>query len=83
MIHELKTEIGEVECTVRLYNWEPYKPAYISGAPENCYEAEGGCGDWQLFIDGQHAKWLEDKLTKDDIESIDEKLFQMMEGESL
>ena len=79
MIHELNTEIDETECTVRLYNWTPYKPAYISGAPEHCYEAEGGYGDWELFIDGQRAEWLEKKLTERQWRDIEEKLFYMME----
>ena len=80
MIHELNTEVQEVECTVRLYNWTPYKPAYISGAPENCYPSEGGYGDWQIFVDGEHAKWLEEKLTDREIGRIEGQLFQMMEG---
>lgn len=80
MIHELQTEIGETECTIRLYNWEPYKPAYISGAPENCYPAEGGYGDWEVFVDGERAKWLEEQLTDKDIELVEEQLFSMMEG---
>lgn len=79
MIHELEAEVRETECTVRLYNWTPYKPAYISGAPENCYPAEGGYGDWELFIDGKRAKWLEDEMTDDDIGKLEERLFYMME----
>jgi hypothetical protein len=79
MIHELDIEIGEIECTVRLYNWTPYKPAYITGAPEKCYEAEGGYGDWALFVDGQRAEWLEQKLTERQAQDIEEKLFYMME----
>lgn len=79
-MHELHTEICEVECVVKLYNWEPYKPAYITGAPENCHEADGGYGDWQVFVDGEHAKWLEEKMSDKDIELVEEQLFSMMEG---
>jgi hypothetical protein len=79
MIAELQTEVAETECTVRLYNWTPYRPAYISGAPENCYPAEGGYGDWALFVNDQRAEWLEVQLTPQQIESIEAQLFNMME----
>jgi len=80
MIHILKTEIGDVPCVVRLLNWEPYKPAYISGAPENCYEASGGHGDWEVWVDDERAKWLEDDMSAKDIEKLEDQLFYMMEG---
>ena len=79
MIAEFQTEVAETECTVRLYNWTPYRPAYISGAPENCYPAEGGYCDWGLFVKGQRAEWLEVQLTPQQIDSIEAQLFNMME----
>jgi hypothetical protein len=63
--------------------WEPYRPAFISGPPDNCYPAEGGCGEWELLdLDGNPSAEL-DKLvrTYPQVErAIDQEVFDFMEG---
>lgn len=80
MIHELELEICERPCIVRLYNWEPYRPGYISGAPEHCYPAEGGYGDWEVFdLDGNRAEDVEREMSDRTRDWVEEQLFNMME----
>lgn len=70
-----------VDCIVRVTHWEPYRPAFISGPPEDCYPAEGGEGDWEILdMDGNPAPWLEAKLDRTDFERIGKQVFDLMEG---
>lgn len=80
MIHEFETEVDDTPCVVRLHSWEPYKPAYLSGPPEKCYEAEGGYGDWTLYVNGERAEWLEKGMSVAARRDIEEHLFMLMEG---
>jgi hypothetical protein len=55
-------------------------PAYINGPPENCYPAEGGCGDWEILdTRGRPAPWLAKKMTAKDEEDVNEAVFNYME----
>jgi hypothetical protein len=82
MIHSIEIEIRDKPVIVRLYHWEPYKPAYTHGPPDRCYEAEGGYGDWAVFhLDGGRAVELEESMTPAEIEAVDEKFFSIMESE--
>jgi hypothetical protein len=72
-----------IPCIVRVISWEPYRPAFISGPPENCYPAEGGCGEWEVLdVRGRSAPWLEKKLQANEREfdRLDQKVFRQMEG---
>jgi hypothetical protein len=80
---EFETTCCDIPCIVRVTAWEPYRPAFISGPPDNCYPAEGGCGEWELLdLDGNPSAEL-DKLvrTYPQVErTIDQEVFDFMEG---
>jgi hypothetical protein len=77
---DIKTRVCGIPCIVRVYDWEPYRPAKLSGPPEYCYEAEGGHGEWGLLTTrGQPAPWLEKKMSDLDRARIDEEVFEYME----
>lgn len=72
-----------IPCIIRVTSWDKYIPAYVSGPPEHCYPAEGGCGDWEVLdMRGRRAAWLERKLAQDDREQrrLEEAVFEHMEG---
>lgn len=77
---EFETRVAGIPCMIRVTDYEPYRPAYTSGLPENCYPAEGGVAEWQVCDRrGRPAGWLETKLTDADISRIDDEIFRMME----
>lgn len=80
---EFETTCCDIPCIVRVTAWEPYRPAFISGPPDNCYPAEGGCGEWELLdLDGNPSAEL-DKLvrTYPQVErALDQEVFDFMEG---
>jgi len=81
-IAEIETTCCDIPCIVRVTAWEPYRPAFISGPPENCYPAEGGCGDWELLdLDGNPSAELDDLVRRyPQVErSIDQQVFEHME----
>ena len=58
-------------------NWDVNDPE----PPENCYPAEGGCGDWEVLDRrGRPAPWLERKLNDRERSRIDDEVFEHMEG---
>jgi len=70
-----------VECIVRVTHWEPYRPAFISGPPEDCYPSEGGEGDWELLDEnGNPAPWLEEKMDATEARRIGKEVYRFMEG---
>ena len=70
-----------VECLIRVNDWEPYRPAFISGPPEDCYPAEGGCGDWEILdLDGNPAPHLHEKLSPAGERRLEQEVFDYMEG---
>ena len=80
MMDEFETRVCGIPCIVRVTSWERYVPAKISGPVENCYPAEGGCGEWELLdLRGRRAQWLERKMKDSDISAIDEEVFEYME----
>ena len=59
--------------------YEAYVPAYISGPPEDCYPAEGGCGDYDILDRrGYRAAWLERDARVE--EYIQQAIFDYMEN---
>ena len=80
---EFETTCSGIPCIVRVTYWEPYRPAFISGPPEDCYPAEGGCGDWEVLDrNGRKAPWLEKKLKGNclELERLEREVFEHMEG---
>jgi len=83
-MNEFETTCCGIPCLVRVTHWDPYVPAFISGPPEDCYPAEGGCGDWQVLDRrGRPAPWLERKLALDRREErrLVREVFDFMEGQ--
>jgi len=77
---EFETRVCGIPCIVRVLSWEPYVPAKVSGPPEHCYPAEGGCGEWEILdTRGRLAPWLENKMTDKDHRLLSEKVFNHME----
>lgn len=72
-IAEIETTVCGIPCIIGVTDYEGYTPAYTSGAPENCYPAEGGYGEYDILDrKGYKAAWLERKITasvEDDIQS--------------
>ncbi len=78
---EFETTVCGIPCIIRVLSWDEYRPAYLGGAPENCYPAEGGDGDWELLDrKGQPAPWLERKMTGQDLARLEHEIFEYMEN---
>ena len=78
---EFDATVMGIPAIIRVTYWERYVPAQISGPPEHCYPAEGGCGDWEVLDRrGRPAPWLERKLTEEERERLDQAVFDHMEG---
>ncbi len=78
---DFDTRVCGIPCIVRVTYWEPYLPAKVSGPPEYCYPAEGGCGDWEILDSrGRPAPWLEKKMLEADRQEVDAFLFNQMEN---
>ena len=83
-IAEIETTCCDIPCIIRVTAWESYRPAFISGPPENCYPAEGGCGEWELLdLDGNPSAELDDLVRRypQVARSIDQQVFDYMEGD--
>ena len=75
---EIEATVCGIPCIIAVTDYEGYKPAYISGPPENCYPAEGGYGDYVLLDrKGYRAGWLERKVR--DEREIQDQIFSYFE----
>ena len=81
VIAEIETTVAGIPCFIGVTDYERYRPAFISGPPENCYPAEGGYGDY-ILLDrkGYRAAWLERKVTDRIEEEIQSEIFEYMEN---
>jgi len=78
---EFETRVCGIPCIVRVLSWEPFVPASVSGPPEHCYPAEGGCGEWEILdARGRPAPWLEKKMLDADVQEVEAFLFDQMEN---
>ncbi len=77
---EIESRVAGIPCVIGVTRYDCYSPASASGQPELCSPACGGVGDW-VVLDrrGRPAPWLEKKLTRDDIERIDDEIYDVME----
>lgn len=75
---EIEARVAGIPCIIAVTDYEGYKPAYISGPPENCYPSEGGYGDYVLLDrKGYRAQWLERKVR--DEREIQDQIFSYFE----
>lgn len=80
-MNDLEITVCGVDCMVRIHSWERYRPAKLGGAPEDCYPAEGGYGDWQLVDgEGDPLPLVEEQMTAYDREQLEQELFNYMES---
>ena len=78
---EFDWHICGIPCIIRVIIHEPGRPAYVSGAPDQCYPPEGGVVEWEVLDrKGRRAEWLEDKLTGRQRDEIDGAVFEHVEG---
>lgn len=56
---------------VKVLDYSKLIPAYTSGLPEDCYPAEGGEFEFELYdMEGYRAAHIEAKMSDDDVESL-------------
>lgn len=68
-----------MNCTVRVFCWEPYLEGRTFGPPENCYPPEGGYGEWEICgPDG-----LSVDLTDKEMDELEKIIFDIMEDKTL
>jgi hypothetical protein len=80
-MHEFHSTIDHEPCIIRVLSYEPYRPARIHGLPEDCYEDEGGYGDWEVCdLDGKPSSELAARLTDHESRRIDREIFDVMEA---
>lgn len=80
MTEIMESYIDDDECLIRIVYWEPYRPAFTNGPPEDCSPAEGGYGDWEVLdLNGERSPELESRLTDDDRKRIDKEVREFME----
>jgi hypothetical protein len=80
-VGEIETTVAGIPCIVAVTHYEGYVPAYTSGAPENCYPAEGGWGEYEILDrKGYRAAWLERKITDGVDREIQNEIFNYFQG---
>ena len=59
----IPVSVRGMDSILHVTSWHPYLPARVSGPPELCYPAEGGCGEWRLLsTTGRHCMRVEASL---------------------
>lgn len=68
-VDKLETRIAGIPCLIGVLSYG--RPAYISGAPENC--DPGDCAEYDVLdARGRYAPWLARKVTDDEDARIQE-----------
>ena len=77
---QIESYIGDEPCIVKVLSWEYYTHAKLSGPPEDCYPDDGGYGEWEVCgMDGKPNEELASQLSDEDIERINQELFDEIE----
>ncbi len=80
-MNEFHTTIDNEACIIRVTSYEPFRPGRLFGPPEDCYEDEGGCGEWEVCdLDGKVSADLGSRITDKDIRRIEREIFDVMEA---
>jgi hypothetical protein len=66
----METTLANIPCTIEVTSYTPYHPARLDGAMEDAEEACGGEIEFKAYINGCRAEWLEDEITKSDVDRI-------------
>jgi len=78
---EIDFRLAGIPCIINVLSYEEYVPAKTYGPPEDCYPAEGGCGDYEILDRrGYRAKWLERKIDSRIDSEIQDAIFEYMEN---
>jgi hypothetical protein len=64
------TTIDGTECDIDVTSFIPLIPARLDGPMEDAEEASGGEIEFKVYVDGYRACWLEDRITKSDVDRI-------------
>jgi hypothetical protein len=80
-MHEFHSTVDYEPCIIRVTSYEPYRPGRTHGDPDDCYEDEGGHGDWEICdLDGKVSEELGSRITDKDIQRIEREIFEEMEA---
>lgn len=76
----MQTTVAGIPCLVKYTITGSYRPAKISGPPEDCYEAEFPEVEFTVHDrKGYPAAWLNRKLTQEDIYRITDEILSYAE----
>lgn len=76
-----ESNVCGIPCIIRVIHYEPYRPAYVAGAPENCYPEEGGHSEWEVLDRrGSHAAWLERKINAQERSRINDEVDKQLKN---
>ncbi len=77
---EIECTLEDVDVVIVVTEYEPYRPACVSGPPEMCSPAEGGCGEYYLLNAETRARHPAPR--SDAVERyVQEQIFRAMEGD--
>lgn len=73
MNREFDTKVSGIPCICRVDVYHRAKPGRISGDPDDCFPPEPSEFEFSILTrKGKPAKWLEKKLTDDDIQRLED-----------
>lgn len=76
---EFESHVDFEPVLIRVLAWEPKREGYYCGRPEDCYEAEGGYGEWEV-ADLDTGETLRMEIPEVDRERIDREVYRRMES---
>jgi len=80
-LSQFTSTVSGIPCLVRVLEWEPCVSASLHSDPSFCHPGDGGTGEWEILDrKGRPAAWLTKKLTKAEVERLEQEVFNHMEG---
>jgi len=80
-MHEFHSTVDHEPCIIRVTSYEPFRPGRTHGDPDDCYEDEGGYGDWEVCdLDGTVSEDLASRITALEALRIEREIFEEMES---
>jgi hypothetical protein len=80
-LSQFTSTVSGIPCLVRVLEWEPCVGAALHSDPSFCHPGDGGTGEWEILDrKGRPAAWLTKKLTKAEVERLEQEVFNHMEG---
>lgn len=70
---QFTTKVSGIPCICEVTHFIRARPGRYSGPPEDCYPDEPSEFEFNILdTKGRRAEWLENKLTQDDIERLED-----------